>query len=64
METLGQNYKKLVEETLNAEDPQLKKEKETEMEQENSSAKSQDLFQNNKVVNHQKKKKKNEMHYD
>ena len=58
METLGQNYKKLVEETLNAEDPQLKKEKETEMEQENSSAKSQDLFQNNKVVNHQKKKKK------
>ena len=57
METLGQNYKKLVEETLNAEDPQLKKEKETEMEQENSSAKSQDLFQNNKVVNHQKKKK-------
>ena len=58
METLGQNYNKLVEETLNAEDPRLKKEKETEMEQEHSSPKSQDLFQNNKVVNHQKKKKK------
>ena len=35
METLGQNYNKLVEETLTTEDPQLKKEKETEMEQEN-----------------------------
>ena len=52
METLGQNYNKLVKETLTTEDPQLKKEKETEMEQENGSAKSQYFFQNNKVANH------------
>ena len=58
MENLRQNYSKLVEETLTMEDHRLKKEKETEMEQENSSAKSQDIFQNNKVANHQKKKKK------
>ena len=61
METLGQNYNKMVEETLATEGPWLKKEKETEMEQENGSAKSQDFFQNNKVANHQKKK---EIHYD
>ena len=65
METLGKNYNKLVEETLTTEDPQLKKEKETKMEQENGSAKRQDFFQNNKVANHplppthpKKKKKK------
>ena len=69
METLGKNYNKLVEETLTTEDPQLKKEKETKMEQENGSAKRQDFFQNNKVANHplpptHTKKKKNEIHYD
>ena len=58
METLRQNYNKLVEETLITEDPQLKKEKETEMEQENGSPKSQDFFQNNKVAHHPKKKVK------
>ena len=58
METLRQNYNKLVEETLTVEDPWLEKKTETEMEQENGSAKSQDIFQNNKVANHQKKKKK------
>ena len=56
METLKQNYNKLVKETLTVEDPRLKKEKEaTEMEQKNDLAKSQDFFQNNKVANHQKK---------
>ena len=58
METLGQNYNKMVEETLATQGPWLKNEKETEMEQENGSAKSQDFFQNNKVANHQKKRKK------
>ena len=62
METLKQNYNKLVKETLTVEDPRLKKEKEaTEMEQKNDLAKSQDFFQNNKVANHQKK---NEIYYD
>ena len=58
METLKQNYNKLVKETLTVEDPRLKKEKEaTEMEQKNDLAKSQDFFQNNKVANHLKKMK-------
>ena len=58
METLKQNYNKLVKETLTVEDPRLKKEKEaTEMEQKIDLAKSQDFFQNNKVANHQKKMK-------
>ena len=58
METLRQNYNKLVEETLTVGDARLEIKKETEMEQENGSPKSQDFFQNNKVANHQKKKNK------
>ena len=65
MATLTQSYNKLVEETLTVEDPRLKKEQEIEIDKQNNrvqnvgeSAKSQDFFQNNKVANHQKKKKK------
>ena len=58
MEDLKQSVNKLVKEILTVEDPRLiKKECETsvEMEQEkNSPAKSQDIFQDNKVANRQK----------